>query len=308
MFQLQLQGSFYNASEFQNTSSHHREVPGDLPGHLVPAIWWFIAGFLYLIFALKHFYDCKLQNLKFKASVEIPYRCSGITIKPFFNIKSLPVTAWAKLILGNVYFDLDVFVSHFQRMNTKHQLPHLQHDTIAFCFIMSGLVDLLCVWPYTRRLLPMGVDYVFFSLTFFTEALQFVTHLHGRIPVDVRLHQLQATVAAMTVLILAAEVCFRKRSEFPVIRALLMLLQATWMFHVMSGLVPLMSVSIDDFDPVPPDGPTVVGSPLRQERGASVLALHLACHTARLFWADRQPGLRLALHVCHQDQAAEEVT
>ena len=147
-------------TEPQNLTSIQDEIPGTLAGHALPVVGWFSVGLSYLILTLKHFYDCKLQRAKFKSSVEFPCRLSGLRI--FSNCKSLPVTAWAKFIIGNMYFDYDVLFAGVQKMDTKLQLPHFQHDTIAATFLLSGLVDLIYVWPYTRQLLPLGIDYVFF--------------------------------------------------------------------------------------------------------------------------------------------------
>ncbi|RUS88396.1 hypothetical protein EGW08_003852 [Elysia chlorotica] len=257
-------------ANLSNSTVHKEHIPGTLSGHLTPLIGWFIVGLSYVISTFKHFYDRKLQRSKFKSSVELPYRfnCERRCICSK-TVLTVPFTAWAKFIFGNMYLIPDILFAGLEHMKTKTILPHFQHDTIAATFILSGAVDLLCVWPCTSRLLPAGVDYVFFSITFLTEVLQFMVHLHGRTPVDVRLHQLQAAVAAMSVVALAGEACFRNRPEFPVIRGLLIALQGTWMFHLV--LILYHPLGLKPWD-------------LHSDENVALVSLFFSCHIILLVY------------------------
>ncbi|GFO42142.1 transmembrane protein 45b [Plakobranchus ocellatus] len=219
-----------NIYEDQNLTDHTDYIPGTISGHALPVAGWLLVGLSHLILTFKHFYDCKGQSSKFTSSAEIPLRLSG---RGCLRLQTVPLTAAEKIVIGGAYFLRDVIFANLAAMSTAEVIPHLQHDTMAANFALSGVVDLLRLYPRTRWLLPGGIDYALFSMAFLTEVQQFVSHLHGRTPVDMRLHQLQASVAAFTVMILAAEARFRQSVELPAIRALLLILQGTWMCHLM---------------------------------------------------------------------------
>ena len=123
-----------------------------------------------------------------------------------------------------------------------NETPFWQHDTMAATYILSGIVDIFSIRDARRRvktgkdyLIPEGFDYVVFAAAFGIQAQSLLSHLHGRTPLDVRVHQFHATLSVMSFIAVVVEALSRHHPFTPVIRGYMVMTQGTWPFNVGSG-------------------------------------------------------------------------
>ncbi|KAI1288383.1 Transmembrane protein 45B [Halotydeus destructor] len=113
---------------------------------------------------------------------------------------------------------------HFVSMGNSH------HLAIYFFFTINGLADMAAhrgtAW------VPAGSDYVSLALAFFVQGVLFVFHLHGRVPIDVRVHQLHILLTFMTLAAILVEMSNRDQVLAILFRSLCTLTLGTWLMHV----------------------------------------------------------------------------
>ncbi|GFO42134.1 transmembrane protein 45b [Plakobranchus ocellatus] len=214
-----------NSSATSMLNATAEQVPGTILGHVIASLSWFTIGFMYVVMALRRYYTCRQRGLKFVSSVEFPLDfLQG-------RLKNVPAIALFKLI-GAFVFLVSALLAEIEP-GTMEEVGQWQHDLMSIAFIISGLIDIITSSCHARRIIPDGVDYAAFALTFFIEFQQFVVHLNERQPVDVRLHELMAFTAILGGLSLVVEAKYRRHVMMPVIRGYFIMLQGTWVMNLM---------------------------------------------------------------------------
>ena len=209
-------------------------VPGTAAGHIVAGTSWFLVGLLYIIAAHHRYYSCLRTSTKFVSSVDIPF-----DFLPG-RLKYWPITATFKTLLGGFFLSIEL-ITAMLREPGGNETPYWQHDTRVTGYILSGIVDIFSSRNVGKRgksgdnyriTLPDGFDYVMFASTYGIQATNLLSHLHGRTPLDVRLHTIHAALSVSSLLALTVEAICRHHPLLTVIRGCTIMLQGTWEYNV----------------------------------------------------------------------------
>ncbi|RUS88397.1 hypothetical protein EGW08_003853 [Elysia chlorotica] len=203
-----------------------RMVGESMSGHIAASLTWFFVGFIYIVLALRRHYTSQLSGHKFFSSVEFPF-----DFLPG-RLHNLPFVALFKIVGALVFLSLEL---HGTLVRESGCVPTSvwQHETMATIFLMSGVADIVLLKSKSLRLFPDGTDYLLFGVTFGVQAMQFTYHLDGRPPLSARLHAFQALLAGLCAVSLAMEAGNRRQAMMPVIRGYFIMMQGTWMMHLM---------------------------------------------------------------------------
>ncbi|GFR74817.1 transmembrane protein 45B [Elysia marginata] len=197
-----------------------------MSGHIVASLNWFLVGFLYIVSAMRRYYTTKLAGQKFVSSVEFPF-----DFLPG-RLHNLPFVALYKIFGILVFISVETIGTLLLKSGCV-ATSFWQHGTMAMIFLLSGVVDIILLKSKDIKYFPDGTDYLLFGVNFGVQALQFVYHLEGRTPLSARLHGFQAFLAAMCALALAVEAQFRHNAMMPIMRGYFIMMQGTWMMHLM---------------------------------------------------------------------------
>ncbi|KAM9848436.1 transmembrane protein 45A [Aulostomus maculatus] len=125
--------------------------------------------------------------------------------------------------------------------NWKH-LMNWQHTTMYLFFALAGTVSLII---HTTEAAPLALDRLMLAIAFFNEGFLFLYHLHGRVMLDVHLHQLLLYAIFGGALVAFQEVFHRGNLILELLRCTLTLLQGTWFWQIGFVLYPPRSPEWD---------------------------------------------------------------
>ncbi|CAG5134137.1 unnamed protein product [Candidula unifasciata] len=191
---------------------------GDLKGHLLPGSLFIVYGLWWAIGAIKRFLVCRKTGTRYisTATFPCPWSCG--------RVGSWPIEAIIKIILSSFGMFAEI----------TFNLPHpnmgiVQHATMYFFFMVSGVVDLLIHFGVP---LPPGTDYISVALAFMVEGLLFANHLHEREVLDVKIHLLLVYVVFVTVVVVLLEARIQRSALLTLARSYLLMLQGSWFWGV----------------------------------------------------------------------------
>ncbi|KAM3875627.1 transmembrane protein 45A [Diretmus argenteus] len=114
-------------------------------------------------------------------------------------------------------------------------LMNWQHATMYLFFGLAGAVSLII---HTTEAAPLALDRLMLALAFFNEGFLFLYHLHGRMELDVHVHQLLLFAVFGQALTALLEVFHRGNIILELLRCALTLLQGSWFWQIGFVLYP----------------------------------------------------------------------
>ncbi|MGH0145044.1 UNVERIFIED_CONTAM: hypothetical protein FKN15_014503 [Acipenser sinensis] len=119
----------------------------------------------------------------------------------------------------------------------KHwdHLMNWQHATMYLFFGISAAVS---ITVHTTGVVPIAFDRLLLAIAVFVEGFLFYYHLHGRLMLDVHVHQLLLFAIFGGALTIFLEVFFRGNILLELLRCSLCLLQGSWLWQIGFVLYP----------------------------------------------------------------------
>lgn len=189
-------------------------------GHVLPGFFTLLFGFRWIVVILEmHFRSIGSRDRRrpFHSAASFPCsRCPGIPFEGIVKVAACSLGLVAETVTG---FRGGKFVNWG---NTQHMFMY-------FFFGLNGVIDILLQRSVP---LPPGSDYASLLMALLIEILLFSFHLHGRTPLDVRLHQLLILTTAFTSVALLLESSRPKNVLLALARALGAFVHGTWFFQI----------------------------------------------------------------------------
>lgn len=205
---------------------------GSFKGHVLPGclfllagMWWSVkSSFLYITRRNKSHRSTRLANKATQRHLEI---IEGSVVLVFSVVGILAEQFAAN---GPSFHLHDNTGQHWEF------LMNWQHSTMYMFFGLAGAMSLIV---HTTDAAPLALDRLMIAIAFFNEGFLFLYHLHGRLMLDVHVHQLLLFAIFGEALTAFLEVFHRGNIMLELLRCTLTLLQGSWFWQISFVLYPL---------------------------------------------------------------------
>ncbi|XP_043927268.1 transmembrane protein 45A [Protopterus annectens] len=203
---------------------------GNFKGHALPGTFFLLFGLWWSVkYPLKYILKKKNKNV-----------CYIMSAKGFHQLEVAEgIVKAAFALIGMVAEQFVPDGPHLKLYNYEEkQWNHLmnwQHGTMYLFYGMSGLVDIMA---HTSSVVPLAMDRLMFSTAAFVEGFMFYYHVHGRLMLDVHVHQLLLVAIFGVAFCLFLEVFLRGNLGLELLRTSFFILQGTWFWQIGFILYP----------------------------------------------------------------------
>ena len=205
---------------------------GSFIGHALPgscfilfSLWWIVSIFQ-RYFRSK--WDPNVAKYKNTATFS-SQRCPDIPVEAYLKLLAIVVGIIVETVTGFEWVD-----GSWQFANL---IPNGHHIMMYSFFGLNAVADLMTFYkvPY----LPKDIEYVSASIAAAAQGYLFVNHLHGRDPLDVKVHScLVIVIIFCAISTLAEMVGNRNDVRYGLFRSTCYLWQGTWFLQVGTILYP----------------------------------------------------------------------
>ncbi|KAK3109140.1 hypothetical protein FSP39_023782 [Pinctada imbricata] len=193
---------------------------GTFVGHVVPGSFFVLFGTWWAVQIFRRYYRCMQKKDKFTSSVSFDWKAENIVTYPVEDV--LKIVGAFLGTAGEVYTG---FVDP-----KGFPLANGQHITMYFFFGMSAIIDIIVMKTKLPR--ELHLDYVTFLMAFLIEFLLFKFHLHGRVRLDVQVHQLLIIAIFGNFICVLIEACYRHFALAALGRSYFAILQGSWFIQL----------------------------------------------------------------------------
>ena len=210
----------------------HCNKMGTLLGHVLPGSFFILFSLWWIVSISQRYFRSKFDPHfgKYKNTATFPSRrWSNIPVEAYFKLLAAVAGTIGEIITGFKWVD-----GSWQFANL---IPNGHHIMMFSFFGFNAVADLVIF--YKVLYLPKDTDYVSASIAVAVEGQLFANHLHGRDPLDVKLHScLVVLIILCAISSLAEMVGNRDDVRYGLIRSCCYLWQGTWFLQVGIILYP----------------------------------------------------------------------
>ncbi|KAK1169702.1 transmembrane protein 45A [Acipenser oxyrinchus oxyrinchus] len=202
---------------------------GNFKGHALPGSFFLIVGLWWSVkFSLWH------ASRRNKNACHL---ASKITYRRLEVIEASVILLFALVGMLAEQFVPDGPHLKLYNYEDKHwdHLMNWQHATMYLFFGISAAVS---ITVHTMGVVPIAFDRLLLAIAVFVEGFLFYYHLHGRLMLDVHVHQLLLFAIFGGALTIFLEVFFRGNILLELLRCSLCLLQGSWFWQIGFVLYP----------------------------------------------------------------------
>ncbi|KAK6485423.1 transmembrane protein 45A-like [Huso huso] len=202
---------------------------GNFKGHALPGSFFLIVGLWWSVkFSLWH--ASRRNNNACHLASKITYRRLEV-------IEASVILLFALVGMMAEQFVPDGPQLKLYNYDDKHwdHLMNWQHATMYLFFGISAAVS---ITVHTMGVVPIAFDRLLLAIAVFVEGFLFYYHLHGRLMLDVHVHQLLLFAIFGGALTIFLEVFFRGNILLELLRCSLCLLQGSWLWQIGFVLYP----------------------------------------------------------------------
>nr|XP_005999566.1 PREDICTED: transmembrane protein 45B-like [Latimeria chalumnae]XP_005999567.1 PREDICTED: transmembrane protein 45B-like [Latimeria chalumnae] len=202
---------------------------GNFKGHALPGSFFLLFGLWWSVkFPLR--YVCRKKKNACYIATGVGYRRLEIT-------EGIVKAAFA--LIGMVAEQFVPDGPHLKLYNYEEQqwdhLMNWQHATMYLFYGISGVMDILV---HTTSAVPVAMDRLLLSVAVFVEGFLFYYHVHGRVMLDVHVHQLLLVAIFGAAVCIFLEIFFRGNIALELLRTSLCILQGSWFWQIGFVLYP----------------------------------------------------------------------
>ena len=210
----------------------HSNMMGTLIGHILPGSVFIIFSLWWIVSIFQRYFRSKFDPnfAKYKNTATFPSQ----------RRPNIPVEAYLKLLAAVAGIIVET-ITGFEWVDGSWQfanlIPNGHHIMMYSFFGLNAVADLMTFYkvPY----LPKDIEYVSASIAAAAQGYLFVNHLHGRDPLDVKVHScLVIVIIFCAISTLAEMVGNRDDVRYGLFRSSCYLWQGTWFLQVGTILYP----------------------------------------------------------------------
>uniref|UniRef100_H9G774 Transmembrane protein 45B n=2 Tax=Anolis carolinensis TaxID=28377 RepID=H9G774_ANOCA len=194
---------------------------GYLMGHSLHGTAFLLIGF---VWAIKH--PLRFLGRKSKYSLQIEKLCYWVELMEWGG---MVIICFSGAIAEQCVPGAPCF--HLYNETTHQWLGlHLwQHSTVHAFFLMAGVVGVLTRCKFQ---IPVGLDYLLFSLALFNEGLMFYAHSHRISALDKYIHHILLIPILSGAVCSLFEVWLRNNPVLELFRTSMFITQGTWLWQI----------------------------------------------------------------------------